>query len=91
MLSLNLPEHRLALAGTTLGACAGLCPPPGLGSPVTALSDAGRYGRAWWLTLAVGGGAVTILGSHLHLVPDAYGHEVRDEVSAPSAAFVGTG
>ncbi len=91
MLSLNLPHHRLALAGTAFGACAGLCPPHGLGSPAVVLSDAGRYGRAWWLTLSVGGGAVTVLGSHVRLIPDTYGHAVREDVPAPSAALVGTG
>jgi hypothetical protein len=81
ILSLNLPQHRLVLAGTTLGACTSLCPPGHLGSPAGALSDAGRYGRAWWLTITVGGGAATVLGSHIRLIPHTYRHAVRDDGS----------
>jgi len=91
MLGLILPRHRLALAGTAFGACTALCPPGNLGSPAMTLSDAGRYGRAWWLTLTVGGGTVTVLGSHIYLVPDADGHAVRDDGSSPVGCVVGTG
>jgi hypothetical protein len=91
LLSLKLPRHRLALAGTALGACAALCPPRGHGPPAVVLSDAGRYGRAWWLTLTVGGSAVTVLGSQVRLIPDTDGHAVGDDGSGPSAALLGTG
>jgi hypothetical protein len=86
MLSLDLPHHRLALAGTTFEACAALCPPRGLGAPAIVLSDAGRYGRAWWLSLTVGGRTVTVLGSHIRLIPHTYGHTVGMTGQAPSAA-----
>ena len=33
MLSLDLPQHRLALAGAAVGACAALCPPRSAGAP----------------------------------------------------------
>jgi len=89
MLSLNLPQHRLALAGTTVGACAALCPPGG--SPALVLSDAGRYGRAWWLTLTNGGRTVTVLGSHVRLVPDTDGHPVGNDGSGPVGSSVGSG
>ncbi len=91
LLSLNLPEHRLALAGTASGTGAALCPPGSLGSPVMELSNAGRYGRAWWVALTVGGGAITVLGSHVLLIPDGYGHTVRDGVPAPPAEILATG
>jgi hypothetical protein len=78
LLGLDLPQHRLALAGTAFGTCAALCSPSDL-SPAMALSDAGRYGHAWWLTLTVGGGTVTVLGSHLCLVPHTHGQDVRDD------------
>jgi hypothetical protein len=91
MLSLKLPRHRLALAGTASGACAALCPPLGLGSPATVLSGAGRYRRAWWLTLTVGGGAVTVLGSHIRLIPDMYGDPLRDDGPVPAGALLATG
>jgi hypothetical protein len=86
LLSLDLPLHRLALAGTTFDACAGLCPPRGTGAPAVVLSDAGRYGRAWWLSLTVGGRAVTVLGSHIRLIPHPYGHAVGMTGQSPSAA-----
>ncbi len=90
MLSLDLPEHRLALAGTGSGAWAALCPPGELGSPAMMLSDAGRYGRAWWLTLRVGGGVVTVLGSHIRLIPHTYGDAARDDPSGPVGSMLGT-
>jgi hypothetical protein len=90
MLSLNLPEHRLALAGTAPGASAALCPPGDLGPPAIVLSDAGRYGRAWWLTLGLAGSAVTVLGSHIHLIPHTYGHAVGDIASGPVDRILST-
>jgi len=89
VLSLDLPQHRLALAGTAPGACAALCPPRSLERAAVVLSDAGRYRRAWWLTLTVGSDTVTVLGSHIRLIPDSDGRAVRDGVSAPSTSFLG--
>ncbi len=86
VLNLTLPQHRLALAGAASGACAALCPNGDRVVPATMVSDAGRYGRAWWLTLTVGGGAVTVLGSHIHLVPHTYGRSVPDAGPGPEAA-----
>ncbi|MGD0392326.1 MAG: hypothetical protein ABSC41_06745 [Acidimicrobiales bacterium] len=89
MLSLKLPQHRLALAGTAVDASAPLYPPHSRRAPALVLSGAGRYRRAWWLSLTVGGETCTVLGSHIRLIPDTYGHTVRDDVSAPSAACLG--
>lgn len=90
-LDLTLPEHRLALAGTAFGVCAELRRLGEAGSRALALSSAGRYGRAWWLTFTVGGDTVTVLGSHIRLIPDTYGDTGRVDGSRPAGCVVRTG
>jgi hypothetical protein len=82
VLSLRLPHHRVALAGAASEVCAGLRPTEGSEAPTLTLSDAGRYRRAWWVTLTVGGAPVTVLGTHLFLVPDP---RRRSEEEGPDA------
>jgi hypothetical protein len=85
MLVLHLPGHRLALAGVAPRTLAGLRPAGGPGSPALVLSDAGRYGGAWWVTLEAGGGPVTVLGTHLRLVPRPRRHRVGEDGPDPDA------
>jgi hypothetical protein len=69
LLHLTLPRHRLILAGIATPAAAPLRLLAGDPVRGPVVSGAGRYGRAWWLALAGEDGRLTVLGTHLRLLP----------------------
>lgn len=83
---LVLPGWQLLLADVAPGPRAALSDASRLGG--VRLDGVGRYGRFWWIHV-VGGGpghedSVTLLGSHLRLVPDAGGGRVPAGLGPPS-------
>jgi hypothetical protein len=70
-------DHELVLAGVGL-----YLPASAAGSPFH-LVGAGRYGRGWWLSLSNAGAAVTVLGSHLVVLPRESGGRGRPGPGVP--------